>query len=99
MALAYEIPVIASEAGGLGDLFSHHKIGVTFDDPTPANLAVAANRLYSDVEPRLLLDEIRAAKKRFSWQDAAAVAIAAYGTTTERRAAEHECSLETTLAH
>jgi glycosyltransferase involved in cell wall biosynthesis len=99
MALAYEIPVIASEAGGLADIFAHHKIGVTFDDPSPAGLASAVHDLYSKVEPAQLRDEIHAAKQHFSWHDAAGVAIGAYGTPRERRMPEHACALETNLAH
>jgi glycosyltransferase involved in cell wall biosynthesis len=94
LALAYETPVIASEAGGLRDLFSRHKIGVTFTDPTPTDL-----ELYSKVEPGSLLDQIRAAKARFSWQDAANVAIAAYDLPSERRSTQYECSLQTNPAH
>jgi glycosyltransferase involved in cell wall biosynthesis len=99
LALAYEVPVVASVAGGLRDLFTQHKIGVTFDDATPSGLSSAVGRLYSSVQPNMLLDEIRAAKQRFSWHDAAGVAIAAYGNPKERRATQYDCSLATTLAH
>ena len=32
MALAHELPVVASEVGGLRDLLNQYKIGVTFHD-------------------------------------------------------------------
>jgi glycosyltransferase involved in cell wall biosynthesis len=98
LALAYEIPVIASEAGGLGDLFSNHQIGVTFAHARPEDLASAVEKLYCDVEPRALLKEIRAARQHFSWHDAATVAIEAYDTSRERRVARHDRVLEANAA-
>jgi glycosyltransferase involved in cell wall biosynthesis len=99
LALAYELPVVASEAGGLRDLFAHHRIGVTFGQASAANLSAAVNRLYTDADPVNLLEQIRSAKRRFSWQESASVAIAAYGQAAERRPANHARQLETTLAH
>ena len=99
MALAYELPVIASEAGGLRDLLAQHKIGVTFGEPAPAQIAAAVNRLFTEIDPKVLTTEIQAAKRKFSWDDAAAVAIAAYGTANERSVPQDDCALETNLAH
>src|SRR5207237_375660 len=41
LALAHELPVVASEAGGLRDLFREFKIGETFVQHTPDALAAA----------------------------------------------------------
>jgi glycosyltransferase involved in cell wall biosynthesis len=99
MALAYELPVIASEAGGLRDLFGQHKIGITFREPAAAQIVAAVNQLFGEVDPKVLAAEIQSAKRTFSWDAAAAVAIAAYGSPRERSLPQDDCALETNLAH
>jgi glycosyltransferase involved in cell wall biosynthesis len=99
MALAYELPVIASKAGGLSDLFSQFQIGVTFENATTGDLVSAVNKLHNEIDPQFLLDQIHAAKRKFSWQNAAAVALAAYGSAEERGEVADESELETNLAH
>ena len=47
MALAYELPVVASEAGGMKDLFRDFKVGVTFKESTAEELAAAVTKLHA----------------------------------------------------
>ena len=99
MALAYELPVIASEAGGLRDLLAQHKIGDTFPEPTAPEIRAAVNHLFNQIDPKVLATEIHSARRTFSWDNAAAVAVAAYGSPRERSLPQDDCALETNLAH
>ena len=52
VALAYELPVVASEAGGLRDLFDQFAIGTSFRQSTPQALALAVRSLYDEPNGR-----------------------------------------------
>jgi glycosyltransferase involved in cell wall biosynthesis len=99
MALAYGLPVVASEAGGLKDLLGEHRIGETFETGSADALAAAVRRLHEQADPDELDRDIRAARRRFSWQAAAGATIAAYSTATEPTLGVHDCALGTTAAH
>ncbi|HEY2584131.1 MAG TPA: glycosyltransferase family 4 protein [Tepidisphaeraceae bacterium] len=79
LALAHEMPVVASEVGGLRDLFGEFEIGTTFDDLTPHGLASAVRRLFDHVPHGDLAAQIRAARRRYSWSAAAEATLAGYG--------------------
>jgi glycosyltransferase involved in cell wall biosynthesis len=96
MALAYELPVVASEAGGLRDLFDEFKIGVTFREPTPQALAAAVKQLYSQESRQDLVKQIAAAKERYSWQQAARATIAGYALEVERASNAEDCPIAAT---
>jgi glycosyltransferase involved in cell wall biosynthesis len=100
MALAYELPVIASEVGGLRDLFSEFKIGTTFAQYTPDALATAVQALHAGASASELLKHMRAAKDRFSWDVAAVATIAGYEATTAtvKTTQAHDCRVATTPA-
>jgi glycosyltransferase involved in cell wall biosynthesis len=101
MALAYELPVVASEVGGLRDLFDQFKIGTTFSEPQPQALAAAVKQLYADAGESLV-GEIQRARKRHSWQEAARATIAGYelAETKEEKVAEpHDCAVTTIATH
>jgi glycosyltransferase involved in cell wall biosynthesis len=80
VALAYELPVVASEAGGLRDLFNQFRIGTAFREPTPHALASAVRALYDGPARATLLGEIHSAKHRFSWRASAGATLTAYAT-------------------
>jgi len=80
VALAYELPVVASEVGGLRDLFDQFRIGTSFTEPSPRALAAAVSALYEEPARAKLLRQIRAAKNRFSWRASAGATITAYTT-------------------
>ena len=80
VALAHELPVIASEAGGLRDLFDQFRIGTSFREPTPRALATAVRALCDKRAQGTLLREIRSAKSRFSWAASAGATLTAYAT-------------------
>jgi glycosyltransferase involved in cell wall biosynthesis len=77
LALAHELPVVASEAGGLRELFGQFPIGATFQQRTPEALAAAIRSLETADAPALL-GAIRGAQRRFSWDDAARATLAGY---------------------
>lgn len=85
MALAYGLPMVASDAGGLGDLMREFKVGVTFHDPTPEHLTAAVNELYADGNHADLAAQILAAKQRYSWDVAARETIAGYSAALNGR--------------
>jgi glycosyltransferase involved in cell wall biosynthesis len=78
VALAHELPVVASEAGGLRDLFEQFAVGVSFADPTPKALASAIHELFDGPARESLAGQIRLAKSRFSWHASAGATINAY---------------------
>jgi glycosyltransferase involved in cell wall biosynthesis len=100
MALAHEIPVVASEAGGMRDLFAQYKVGETFKESTAAALAGAIAGLHDGgADAGRLIEEIRAAKRRFSWGAAASATIAGYAMAHEgRKEAAGDCPAETNPA-
>jgi glycosyltransferase involved in cell wall biosynthesis len=100
MALAHEIPVVASEAGGMRDLFAQYKVGETFTESTAVGLAAAIERLHGDeTHAARLIEEIRAAKRRFSWGAASSATIAGYAMAQEgRKEAAGDCPAETNPA-
>jgi glycosyltransferase involved in cell wall biosynthesis len=79
MALAYDMPVVASEVGGLRDLFDEFAVGTTFAAQTPDDLARAVRELHADANRDRLASEIRAAKRKYSWDEAACQTARAYG--------------------
>jgi len=98
MALAHEIPVVASEAGGMRELFRQYDIGETFRDATAEGLAGAIRTLHGNQKGRDLLEEIRSAKRRFSWNAAATATLHGYALAHEGRRVAHDCPTETTPA-
>jgi glycosyltransferase involved in cell wall biosynthesis len=98
MALAHEIPVVASEAGGMRELFKQYDIGQTFSDATPRGLAAAIRTLHADQKGRDILEEIRSAKRRFSWHAAATATLHGYALAHDGRRVAHDCPTETTPA-
>jgi glycosyltransferase involved in cell wall biosynthesis len=98
MALAHELPVVASEAGGMKDLFKEFKVGVTFENSTPEDLAAAVMSLHGSDDRQEIVAQIRAAKRRLSWDHSARATIAGYEMAYERRREADACAVETTPA-
>lgn len=98
MALAHEVPVVASEVGGLRDLFAEFTIGRTFHQPAPAELAAAIDSLHADGAAGALAEGIRAARQRFSWQTAASATAAGYAAALETGREECDCPVPTAAA-
>ena len=80
LALAHELPVVASEAGGLGELLAEFPIGIAFKGETPEALAGAIRELHENPPggSAALHQQIRRAKDRYSWRHAAAATINGY---------------------
>jgi glycosyltransferase involved in cell wall biosynthesis len=78
LALAHEIPVVASEVGGLRDLFRQFHIGQSFSDLTPAGLSSAIHGFFDGNHRDELLAQMRAARQHFSWDAAAGATLEAY---------------------
>jgi glycosyltransferase involved in cell wall biosynthesis len=84
LSLAYGLPVIASEAGGLPDLFQEFRVGRMFRDQTPQALASAVRELFSREARSDLADQMQRARQRYSWRQAAAATIAGYDAVLDR---------------
>jgi glycosyltransferase involved in cell wall biosynthesis len=96
MALAHDTPVVASEAGGLRELFEEFRIGATFREATPEALASAVRAVCEQGAAGEIAREIRAAKQRFSWRQAALATLAGYATAFEtqgQRAPHASCAV------
>jgi glycosyltransferase involved in cell wall biosynthesis len=79
LAMAHDLPVIASEVGGLRDLFKEFQVGTMFNDRTPSGLATAIRKFFERMEPDEIAEQIRLAKLQYSWSTAAEVTLAGYG--------------------
>jgi glycosyltransferase involved in cell wall biosynthesis len=79
LALAHQLPVVASEVGGLRDLLGEYEIGSTFADLSPAGLAGAVRRLFDGTSHADIAEQIRAAREHYSWSAAAEATLAGYG--------------------
>jgi glycosyltransferase involved in cell wall biosynthesis len=77
LCLAHNTPAIASESGGLRELFDEYGIGECVANVTPDGLARGV-RSFFDTKKQSLADEIRAAREHYSWARAAAATLAAY---------------------
>lgn len=73
MALAHELPVVAGNFGAVGEIFAQYKIGQTFGEFTPPDLAAAIRQLFEKTDPAYLIEQIRAAKQGLSWETAAGI--------------------------
>jgi glycosyltransferase involved in cell wall biosynthesis len=82
LALAHGLPIVASEAGGLGELLAEFPFGVTYRGQAPEALARAICQLHEQGAAdrgAAVHEQVRRAKRRYSWDQAAAKTIAAYG--------------------
>jgi glycosyltransferase involved in cell wall biosynthesis len=86
MALAHDTPVVASEAGGLRELFEEFRIGATFREAAPQALAAAVRAVCERGATNDIAGEIHSAKRRFSWEQAASATLAGYAPAFEPRA-------------
>lgn len=98
MALAHELPVVAAEVGGMRDLLAEFKIGTTFREAMPGDLATAVHSLFAGATESELLAHMRAAKDRFSWDAAARATIAGYAAADEVPTEANDCRIQTTPA-
>lgn len=84
LSLAHGLPVVASDAGGLKDLFAEFRVGRSFSGESPAALAEAVRSLFADESRTALAEEIVRARDHYSWRRAAEETIAAYDTVLGR---------------
>jgi O-antigen/teichoic acid export membrane protein/glycosyltransferase involved in cell wall biosynthesis len=86
MALAHGLPVVATSVGGLAELMSKYRIGVTVREPTARALTEAIHGLFSATEPDIasFVNGIQSAIGEMGWSGMAAATAAEYrrvGTT------------------
>lgn len=91
LAIAHQLPVVASEAGGLRELLGQFRLGTTFGESSPAALAEAVRALEADELRQALPAHMRAARERFSWDDAAAATMAGYSAAFTTSTVEDDC--------
>jgi len=77
MALAYELPMVASNAGGIGELIRSYRVGTIFEESTPQKLAEAIRSIHAQ-DPEFFQARMREAKRHYSWRAAAAATMEAY---------------------
>ncbi len=94
MALAHELPVVASRAGGLGEVFARFRVGRTFDGREPGALAQAVRALHDGDGTDDVGEAIRAAKRHYSWREAADVTIDGYAAAVDAPADRGACPAE-----
>jgi glycosyltransferase involved in cell wall biosynthesis len=75
LAIAHGTPVIASEAGGLRDLFRKFQIGRTFREPAPDALADAVRQCVGESATGAFDEPLRAARQHFSWEATAEATV------------------------
>jgi glycosyltransferase involved in cell wall biosynthesis len=83
MALAHDVPVVAAAVGGLRDLLDEFQVGTTFAAQDPDDLVRAVRDLHADGNRERLGPAIRAAKRKYSWEEAARQTARAYGWAAE----------------
>lgn len=93
LAMAHELPVIATEAGGLRELFGECRLGVTFARATSPLLAQAVRELWSLEHPEELLEDIRDARERFSWASTARATLEGYSAAWAERRVPDDCAV------
>ena len=79
MALAYEVPIVASNVAGLRDLFAKFRVGSAFSAESVAELARQVRDLHEGPRRDDLAAHLRAARQHYSWETAAAETVKAYG--------------------
>jgi glycosyltransferase involved in cell wall biosynthesis len=80
LALAHEMPVIASDMDGLRGLFRQFPVGVSVSDMTPSRLSSAIHAFFDGNHRDELVGQMRAAKQYFSWDSAAGLTLDAYAS-------------------
>jgi glycosyltransferase involved in cell wall biosynthesis len=98
MALACELPVICSEAGGLAELMRQFNIGGTYAQQTPQALAAAARQLHEKHDRADWAGKIGAAKQRYSWRTAAQETFRGYSIAFDSAMVRDDCAVATTSA-
>lgn len=99
MAMAYELPAVASEAGGLRDLLRESQVGITFKNYQPEALAAAVRSLETEDVREGLAEAMRAGKRHYSWAEAARATIALYKVAEVGRRDVHDCTIAPTPAN
>jgi glycosyltransferase involved in cell wall biosynthesis len=99
LAIAHGTPVVASEAGGLRDLFRQFQVGTTFREPTPEALVTAVRTCLDQAACGTFEQPLRAARQHFSWEATAEATIAAYTADFETNREADERISATIPAH
>jgi glycosyltransferase involved in cell wall biosynthesis len=98
LALAHELPVVASEAGGLASLMRRFGIGVTFDRHTADALAAAVRELHEVRDPAALARQIHAAREDHSWATSASATIHGYRVALDTQMEMNDSAIRTSAA-
>ena len=87
MAIAHDVPVVASHAGGLREVLEQFRVGTGFGNASPQAVAAAVRELHEH-PPQDLTAGLAQARRRFSWEGAARATIDGYSARQgERREA------------
>lgn len=78
MAMAYDLPILASDKGAMKEVVQDNGIGEIVSELSPESLAAAIRRLYANISDGSLHDNFACAKRKYSWKSTATVALSAY---------------------
>lgn len=68
IAYNFDLPVIATDVGGLAEIVIDGKCGLIAPEPTPEAVAVCISRYVDDNLEPTLRDGVREEKKKYSWE-------------------------------
>ena len=98
LALAYEIPAVCSKEGGLQDIAHESPIGTIFTQRTAAAFVAAVRELFGNNAVPELANQIRLAKNRCSWWEAARVTLDAYSSALHEHHKTHDAVVPAILS-
>ncbi|MCC6241171.1 MAG: glycosyltransferase family 4 protein [Phycisphaerales bacterium] len=99
MALAYEIPVVATAAGGLRDMLEQYHVGEVCADHSPAALEAAIRRLCENDHDQHIAEQMKLARDKYSWSSAASATLVGYARGRQAQVPTHDRSIATNPAH
>lgn len=67
VALHFEVPVVATDTGGLREVVEQADIGLIAPEPEPPQIAQTIQRFFQRKDPHAMAEHIRAYKQRHSW--------------------------------
>lgn len=71
LALAHEIPIAATAAGGVGEILDKYGVGCTISSLEPQTLAQSIDNFIVNVDEKLVKERLALAKSSSSWKVAA----------------------------
>jgi glycosyltransferase involved in cell wall biosynthesis len=94
MAIAHDVPVVASHAGGLREVLEQFRVGTGFENSSPEAVSAAVRELHEHPTEDLTAG-LAQARRRFSWEGAARATIDGYSATQGERREARDVGVQT----